>query len=348
MKPRAINIARRSPRQSAAFTLFELLVVIAIIGVLVALLLPAVQSAREAARRAQCQNNVRQLGIAAQNFAGVRGSLPMGYGPLPANGFGKSVTAGTPYAEWSWAAHLLGFMEQTAMSGAIAEALKGNWNPGNLSSTPPNMVAMVAAKVDTFFCPSDETVRTSFNEGKSCFGGAAIADGYGRMSYAGNFGYGQLETARTTETASATLAAKDAYLGVFTYNKGDSFREITDGTSHTLLLSEIVPGGPCSIRGVFAYDEGPVFMQNYAPNDTTPDLVRWCDPADDALKSPGNRVPCSVAVSQLNMVLHTSRSAHAGGVTVCLCDSSVRFLTDDVDLATWRAYGTPRGQEVVP
>jgi prepilin-type N-terminal cleavage/methylation domain-containing protein len=336
------QVKRRWP---LGFTLVELLVVIAIIGVLVALLLPAVQSAREAARRSQCSNNARQIGVACQNFHAARNSLPMGYGPLPEGGFGKSLGAGKPYTEWSWAAHLFAFMEQSSISTAIADSLKLNWNPGQLGSTPPTMEAIVTARVNAFYCPSDESVRTNFNEGRACFAGAALAEGYGRMSYAGNFGYGQMEAPRTTEVATANLTPKDAYSGVFTYNHGDSLREISDGSSNTLLIAEIVPGGPCSIRGVFAYDEGPVFMQNYQPNDSTPDLVRWCDSED---KLPGARASCLQSVTPLNMVLHTSRSMHPGAVVTGMCDGSVRFVSDEVDLLVWRQYGTPRGGEVVP
>ena len=87
--------------------------------------------------------------------------------------------------------------------------------------------------------------------------------------------------------------------GVFSYNHGDKFGQITDGTSNTLLTSELIIGGPCTIRGNFCYDEGPVFMQFYRPNDTTPDLVRWCDPVDSSPDAPS---PCIQLDMQLNMV----------------------------------------------
>lgn len=315
----------------AAFTLVELLVVIAIIGILVALLLPAVQAAREAARRTQCTNNCRQIGIALQGYHNDHGTLPPGYGPLPEGGFGKGLTNGTPYAEWSWAARLFGYIEEATVSGAI----EWTWNPGFLAAAPPTIKEIVSAKVSSFYCPSDETVMTNFNQGGVCYTGQYVAEGSGRISYAGNFGRGLMEAPR--------MPVGTAVDGVFGYNRGDSFQKITDGTSHTLLTAEMIPGGVCSIRGVFSYDEGPVFMQDHAPNSSTPDLVRWCDSFDkvtDAI------APCVDSVSTLNMIRHSSRSQHPGGVVASFCDSSVRFISDDVELTAWQAYGTPRGEEV--
>ncbi|MCA9261565.1 MAG: DUF1559 domain-containing protein, partial [Planctomycetales bacterium] len=313
--------------------LVELLVVIAIIGVLVALLLPAIQAAREAARRTQCLNNCRQIGLALQNYHSAHGSLPPGYGPLPEGGFGKGWANGTPYAEWSWGARLFGYLEQAT----ISEAIDWTWNPGQLASAPASIKEVVSAKVPGFYCPSDESVTTNFNEGAICYSGQAVVEGHGRMSYAGNFGQGQLEAKRAPDGPGVD--------GVYGYNHGDSFRQITDGTSHTLLTSEIIPGGPCSIRGVFAYDEGPVFMQDYSPNSSQPDLVRWCDKAD---KAPGAESPCVASLSTLNMVRHSSRSLHPGGVVTSFCDSSVRFIDESIALELWKAFGTPRGQEVTP
>jgi hypothetical protein len=131
---------------------------------------------------------------------------------------------------------------------------------------------------------------------------------------------------------------------VFTYNHGDKFSQITDGTSNTLLTAELVVGGVCSIRGAVAYDEGPVFQQYYLPNDTTPDVVRWCDDAD---KAPGAMAPCIASATMLNMVLHTARSSHVGGVVAGRCDGSANLIADSIDLFVWRALGTPRGDETV-
>jgi prepilin-type N-terminal cleavage/methylation domain-containing protein len=331
------------------FTLVELLVVIAIIGVLVALLLPAVQAAREAARRSQCMNNTRQVALAAQNYHAAMGSLPPGYGMLPANGYGTGVpdTGQKPYAEWSWAARIFSYMEQTTIAGQI----DWNWNPGGTAAPPATIKAVVDAKLPAFHCPADDSTNTNWNEGKTCFAGAALTEGYGRISYAGNFGNcsdtvppGKAPATSSQLEAPHEPARYPRIDGVFSYNHGDKFAQITDGTSNTLLTAEIIPGGVCSIRGAFAYDEGPVFMQYRLPNDPTPDLVRWCDATD---KLPGALAPCEDSVTQLNMVLHTARSLHPGGLVISMCDGSTNFIADGIDLLVWRYLGTPRGDEPV-
>jgi prepilin-type N-terminal cleavage/methylation domain-containing protein len=345
---RGLHNARDRGSFYDGFTLVELLVVIAIIGVLVALLLPAVQAAREAARRSQCTNNTKQIALALHNYAGAHGALPVGYGMLPDTGYGTGVGTGTPYAEWSWAARVFAFMEQ----GAIAQQIDWEWNPGSTASPPPGAKEIITAKIPSFQCPSDDRVNINWNEGKACFGGAAVQEGFGRMSYAGNFGNCLDSTPPGTAPATASYleASRTARWarvdGVFAYNHGDKFGQITDGTSNTLLTSEIIPGGVCTIRGAFAYDEGPVFMQFYRPNDPTPDFIRWCDAEDKIVGV--SAAPCTdVGAGTLNQVLHTSRSYHSNIVIVSLCDGSTRPVNDDVDLVVWRAMGTPRGEETI-
>ena len=85
-------------------------------------------------------------------------------------------------------------------------------------------------------------------------------------------------------------------------------------------------------------------MQFYLPNDTTPDVVRWCDLED---KVPGAAAPCIDSLTKLNMVLHTSRSSHPGAVVAGLCDGSTRVVNDSIELDVWRAAGTPRGEEAL-
>lgn len=337
-----------SDRQRHGFTLVELLVVIAIIGVLVALLLPAVQAAREAARRSQCVNNSKQIALGCQNYASAHGALPMGYGPMDPNGYGQSAGG----AEWSWAARLFGVMEQAAISGAI----DWNWNPGVVAGASPTIKQVRTAKLPGFHCPSDESASVNWNEGNILGLQGADVEGYGRISYAGNFGSVQSSPAAASPapvTASYLEASRDDSLrhyrvdGVFSYNHGDKFGQITDGTSNTLLTAELIIGGPRSIRGTFAYDEGPVFMQYYLPNSTSADVVRWCDDQDNQAKNPAALAPCLETAPNLNMILHSARSYHVGGVVTSRCDGSANLISDDVDLVVWRALGTPRGDEVV-
>ena len=348
---RILIMARESGRVEVTeqnrpgFTLVELLVVIAIIGILVALLLPAVQAAREAARRSQCTNNTKQVAIGLHLYNNDFGSLPPGYGPLPEGGYGRGLTAGVPYGEWPWAARLFGYVEEARIAGEI----DWTWNPGAGTQPSPTIREVRSAKISSFHCPSDEGVQINFNEGgNGCGFAGGDSEGYGRISYAGNFGsvFDTDPPAAPPSASQLEAPRKNTRFlradGVFSYNHGDKFSQITDGTSHTLLTSELISGGLCTIRGAISYDEGPVIMQFYRPNDKTPDLVRWCDATDSKPNAPA---PCVASLSTLNMILHTSRSFHSGGVVASMCDGSVRMISDEIELQVWRAAGTPRGNE---
>ena len=314
-------------KRRRAFTLVELLVVIAIIGILIALLLPAVQAAREAARRMQCSNNVKQVVLAAHMYHQSHGHFPPGYGYMhsgPRN-------SGLYDPEWPWMLRLFSYMELDAS----LKNIDWTWNPGTaFIDMPEGNKKIITAKISGLQCPSDPSVSKSFNEDGSC---SSAAPPYGRSSYAGNFGRGQME-------------AVDHIDGVFGYNHGAKLRDITDGTSQTLLVSELIVGGICSVRGAVAYDEGPVFMQDYTPNSRAMDMVRWCDSTDGM---PGAVAPCentdgnSGVLVLKNMVLHNSRSMHPGGVNTGMCDGSVNFVVDNISLDIWQAMGTPAGEEVI-
>jgi prepilin-type N-terminal cleavage/methylation domain-containing protein len=325
MLPQAANRQRSSLRP--AFTLVELLVVIAIIGVLVALLLPAVQAAREAARRAQCLNNIKQVGLACLSYESSYGQLPPGYGWFR-NPPGANV-ANEP--EWPWSARIFPYVEQQAAFDTIDWEL----NPG---FSHRQLFPALAVRVPTFECPTDPGAALRWNETGACSNDGKT---HGRISYAGNFGGGQMEE---------TNRRRPRVPGVFGHNYGARIGEILDGTTNTLLLSELIVGQGCTVRGVHTYDEGPVFMVDYGPNDPTPDLVRWCDPEDShrtnftapCLHGSGNQG----TLGQLNMILHTSRSNHIGGVMTAACDGSARFTAETIDIDVWQALGTPDGQEV--
>jgi prepilin-type N-terminal cleavage/methylation domain-containing protein len=332
-------------QQSRAFTLVELLVVIAIIGVLVALLLPAVQAAREAARRAQCSNNLKQLGLALHQYHEAMSAFPPGYG-FQKSPYGSGLSNNE--IEWTWCNRIWPYLEET---------VDADW--GSLSGVPttssPAAVRIVSVKVYSMRCPSDPSVQTGMNERtQKCFATTTI---YSRTSYAGNAGQGQMEdfitdpTTGQKETIAQALARKQRQ-AVFFFNSSTSIAHIRDGTSNTILLSEVIPGGDCTARGSISYDEGPLIMFDYPPNDLTPDITRWCDPEDFA---PNAIAPCVKGASPPNgilgwtfdMVLHTSRGAHPGGVMTARCDGSVHFMSEAVSSLVWQSLGTPNGKEVI-
>jgi hypothetical protein len=169
------------------------------------------------------------------------------------------------------------------------------------------------------------------------------------MSYGGNYGIGKQWASPTTSRVN----------GVFYPNSKTTIADIRDGTSNTLLISEIVPGGDCMSRGDWAYFEGPVFMVGdlnsstvtiYTPNDSTPDLTRWCDSEDGAA---GAIAPCLKGsatfggTQAIGLDLRVSRSVHPDGVTAGLCDGSVRFVSNNIAKAIWQYLGTPAGGEVI-
>lgn len=322
------------------FTLVELLVVIAIIGILIGLLLPAVQAAREAARRSSCTNNLKQISLALHLYHDANAILPPGYGMLPSNAYGTGASGGNPYSEWSWAARVFPYIDQ----GSLVINIPWGFNVGNVQVPPGWPHSTIAAKIASFQCPSDESVKTNWGDNYACLPASAgvIAEGFGRMSYGGNFGRGVMEAPPYNAASPSAIGRIN---GVFRYNVGARFNEITDGLSNTFLTLELIPGGLCSIRGAYAYDEGPVVMQNYAPNDLTPDIVNWCDNDD---KLPGTKAPCSDTLyRKLNWVMHTSRSMHPGGVMVSMCDGSARFINNSISLAAWQAQGTPSSNETI-
>jgi prepilin-type N-terminal cleavage/methylation domain-containing protein/prepilin-type processing-associated H-X9-DG protein len=200
------------PLNRAAFTLVELLVVIAIIGTLIGLLLPAVQSAREAARRTSCTNNLRQFGLAIFNFECARGCFPQ-------TDARTSNTAG-----WSLHARLLPYAEESAISGQFdfkATPFTGSYN----SQTPaPQFAALFAKPVPMLLCPSDPapTVNT-------CNGSP-----YGGNNYMVSFGSGTVSGGNTYWEFSKPTD------GIVYENSKVKIAKITDGTSKTVIASEAV------------------------------------------------------------------------------------------------------------
>ncbi len=196
-------------RTRAAFTLVELLVVIAIIGILVGLLLPAVQAAREAARRMQCSNSIKQISLATMNYESAHRKFPM---------------AGTVDVDFSVQARILPFIEQGNLNNLLDYSKPAFSGPFNAKVPNPLFAQAFATPVPIFLCPSDPAPATT----TMLVGGAPIT--YGGLSYM--FSYG-----------SATGVNYDwrwSTDGIVSQNITKGFRDLTDGASNTVIVSETV------------------------------------------------------------------------------------------------------------
>jgi prepilin-type N-terminal cleavage/methylation domain-containing protein/prepilin-type processing-associated H-X9-DG protein len=195
----------------SAFTLIELLVVIAIIGVLIALLLPAVQMARESASRTQCGNNLKQIGVAFHNYHEANYSLPAGI-------ISPTGPQAGPHTKWSWMAQLLPYVEQESLYDQATA-----WSrAGNPIYNPPNNNPGVAAPVNTWHCPSDP--RNPIFEDTFDWPGQTVA--IGLTSYLG-----------VSSGSSADVTIK-AYTGCLYKDSNVRFEQITDGLSNTIVVGE--------------------------------------------------------------------------------------------------------------
>ena len=338
------------------FTLIELLVVISIIGVLVSLLLPAVQSAREAGRRAQCLNNLKQIGIAIHNYTTAIGALPFGKG-----GSYAASLHGTPvYARWSAQSQLLMHLDQ----GTLFNAINFNFPPetpgmaGDVPFMPPYMnpgrqnATACRVQLATFLCPSDLP--------------PAGTDWVGATNY---FGNQQSWACDLSTNNPSTVAPDEANRGVFYYLSATRMQDVSDGLTNTAFFSEKIRG--TGIRDKDARSDQMVIAATTSRDDTF-QACRAANPATATRLTSRtgmswvmgemccttynhvdvpNRHTCAGLGFQGNMANMPMQvppsSYHPGGVSVLMGDGSVRFVKDSVDLATWRGIGTRNGQEVI-
>ncbi len=310
-------------KPAAGFTLIELLVVIAIIGILIALLLPAVQAARESARRNQCANNLKQLGLALLNYESAKRCFPPGV-------IGNGPDAGP--GRVTWTIHLYPFLEET---NAYANFVfnYSSWTaaePQNCHG--PN--APTSTVISSLQCPSDPAVQIwQFFADLQCL----LARG-NYAAFAGNVNQGSMWLNNNGHLAAA-----------FAYNVPVRLKAITDGTSHTLALGEMLKGvdNPEDYRGCYWCDNSPgaLLFTLYPPNSPNGDLMYpgYC-PA--FMNQPALNLPCTDLGAVYSQAA-ASRSDHPGGVQVVMCDGSVQFIADDVGLTVWQALGTIAHGEIV-
>jgi prepilin-type N-terminal cleavage/methylation domain-containing protein/prepilin-type processing-associated H-X9-DG protein len=333
----------RSVGTRRGFTLIELLITIGVIGLLMALLLPAVQAAREAARRGQCANNLKQIGIAFQSYC-------VDWNAFPPVNLQTGTNRDGPYfvhVHSPWA-RVLPRLEQ----GPLFDSINFAWVPTQAEAIVANETAMTT-RVALFLCPSD-------NE--------PPVEGYGRANYRVNHG--------PTHRFAPTNLYPQSWNGPFTCRLVLGPAAFTDGTSNTIGVSErlqgdwtrgisgggdyllaridestvhnsddavaacaaLPPGTDQESRGGESWFLSGLHFTGYnhcaPPNPRTPDCA-----FDDAREDILNRI--------MRDGVFPARSAHPGGVHVVFMDGSVRFMEDAVSLPIWRAFATRSGGEVI-
>lgn len=321
-------------RSRSGFTLIELLVVIAIIGVLIGLLLPAVQKVREAAARLQCQNNLKQLGLAQHNYHDTYSVLMEGVSP-PMTPPGYTCCWGT------WMVLVLQYIEQDNMF-KLYRNWGGNDDTGrtltNGQSTlrygSGSNLQVTSNRLKILTCPSDTP--------NAPIGGTYNGVRYAitNHSYMLNFGttgvWGQsvLNGVRLDGApyGNGTAAARNTTLG-----------SISDGTSNTLCAAEVIMGQRTDLRGFSWWGDSAGFTTYLAPNSPLADVMNvrsYC------VNEPPNP-PCTGIPTATNPPMNAARSRHPGIVNVVMLDGSARSISNNISIQTWRAMATTRGGEVV-
>lgn len=329
-------------RKRNAFTLIELLVVIAIIAILIGLLFPAVQKVRAAAARIKCANNMKQIGLAMHNYMDTNNGLP------PNGIFNYVGGAVVQTSPWSANSRILPYIEQ--------ENLFRNIDFTTPYSTQP---FITSKRVGTYICPAEINDR-----------GSGTDPVYGNKNWTLNYAV-NLGTWGVLTNKSYGMIPGD---GAFASNRGYRPADFTDGLSNTLGLSEVKsytvrvsgsnntatgfvapPNSPAEVSGGFGFGLGA-----FDPTKNT--HVEWVDgkvhetgfttvfPPNTPVMYSGYDVDF-VSATETNLgdtyAAVTSRSYHQTGVNVVLMDGSVRFISNGIPLATWRALGTRTGGEVV-
>ncbi|MEP3479130.1 MAG: DUF1559 domain-containing protein [Fuerstiella sp.] len=298
-----------SKTRSRGFTLIELLVVIAIIAILVSLLLPAVQQAREAARRTQCKNNLKQLGLALHNYHDVHRTFPSGW--IAVDGNQQSAHEGQSGA--GWGTMILPQMEQGNLYSQF---------DSNLSITDPVNIVFVTTVIPAFQCPSDPKPDSwqITEEGDDTNVLATLPT----ANYVGVFGPEELDGCENAAgTAPVSAAGQCLGDGFFYHNSSVKLRDVTDGTTNTFMIGERKTD---ETLGWFT---------------TWPGVVAEGEEAFQRVLGSADHVPNSPAAHFDDM-----SSNHVGGAQFCLGDGSVRFVSENIDDGLYKSLSTIQNGEV--
>jgi prepilin-type N-terminal cleavage/methylation domain-containing protein/prepilin-type processing-associated H-X9-DG protein len=332
-------------RSRRGFTLIELLVVIAIIGVLIALLLPAVQAAREAARRAQCTNNLKQLGVACHNYHDQVGKFPTGMYLHPV--FGP--TTGVAWNNASWLVLLLPQMEQQPLFNSVnfskmfGSNISGGWRWSTIYAGEDNMTVRLTV-INSLICPSDDSPNLDRTNADDLIGLEAAG-----TSYVGNLGDNCLACAgglndrlgQVVQCSDMNLPCRLPQLGharitdpqlnngspagsgiFWAWGADVGMNMITDGTSNTLMAGEQIRKSTRWNAWVHANQTigSTAIPLNYKL--PTPNVENWTRQ-------------------------YTFRSQHPGGANFLFSDGSVKFVKTTINFPIYQALSTRAGGEIV-